>query len=68
MKYTDDQIEALVENTTRYHLMLQYLKEHVDSETWKRAKEYSKDFVDIIEIEISEENQDDEDYENYAED
>ena len=67
MKYTDDQIEALLENTTKYHLMLQYLKENVDDETWKRAKDYSKDFVDMMEVEISEDTED-EDYENYAAD
>jgi predicted nucleic acid-binding protein len=64
MKYTEDQIKAIIETMTTYHLMLQYLKEHVSEETWKRSKEYSNDFADSMDFEVSED--DDGDYENYA--
>ena len=65
MKYTEDQINAITETMTTYHLMLQYLKEHVSEETWKRSKAYSDDFADDMEFEVWEEK--DEDYENYTE-
>ena len=65
MKYSDEQINAILENMTKYHLMLQYLREFVDDETWERSKEYSKDFFEDIEVEVSDDELDDDEYENY---
>jgi hypothetical protein len=68
MSYNEEEIERIIETTTQYHLMLQYLKEYVDEEIWKRSKEYAKDFSNDIEMEILDEDDDTEEYENYAED
>ena len=68
MKYSDEQINAILENMTKYHLMLQYLREFVDDETWERSKEYSKDFFEDIEVEVSDDELDDDEYENYIDD
>ena len=68
MGYSKEEVEVIIETMTCYHLMLQYLREYIDEETWKRSKEYAKDFSEDIEIEISGYDNDDEDYENYAED
>ena len=62
----EEDYESLVANLKTYHLMIQYLKENVDVDIFERSKEYADDYINTINIEVSEPNEDD-NYENYAE-
>ena len=62
----EEDYESLIANLKTYHLMIQYLKENVDGDVFERSKEYADDYINTINIEVSEPNEDD-DYENYAE-
>ena len=62
----EEDYESLIANLKTYHLMIQYLKENVDNDIFERSKVYADDYINTINIEVSEPNEDD-DYENYTE-
>jgi len=61
----EEDYNALLTNLKMYHLMIQYLKENVDEDIFERSQVYADDYLDTINIEVSEPQEDD-DYENYT--